>query len=111
MSIEAKRKLFELMNKEELINELLKFYSNPNIGIYLSIETQLNNLSKLIKSHTFSINGKDFENFLKWAEKSPVIANSLSELRKLLDPAELVKERDKKAEAKPATVEHYLRKS
>jgi hypothetical protein len=97
-------------SKQELEEILIDIYASPYIPIYFSIKDQLKKLAEEIEGATINLGSKDYDHFLKWGEKAPVIAEGLKNILSKIDPATLREEQKRKASAEDTSVESYIGK-
>jgi hypothetical protein len=103
------RKDLQGKTKEELIDIVERIYSSPYLGIYFSIQNQLDKLAKEIEYAPITIEERTFDSFLKWGEKSLVIADNLQAIIAKIDSDTLTAEKDKRLKAKTGSPESFRR--
>lgn len=103
-----KHKDLESKSKEELIQLLNDFYSSPYINVYFSIKKQLDKLAHTIESATIDVDEKSFDSFIKWGEKSLIIADNVEGLLAKMDASILREETEKRLRAEEGTIESYI---
>lgn len=95
-------------SKKELEDILIDIYQSPYAGIYFSIKSQLDRLSKEIEEAEISLESKSYDNFMKWTEKSLTAAQNMDGLLGLIDPDILRREREKRLEADDYSPEAFV---
>lgn len=103
------RKDLQGKTKDELIEIVEKIYQSPYLGIYFSIQSQLDKLATEIEGAPITIEEKTFDSFLKWGEKSLIIADNLQSILAKIDVDILVAEKEKRLQAKSGSPEAFRR--
>ena len=108
------------MKAEEIDNlteseakELLKeFYNSPYIGIYFSMKTQIEKLSKEIEKAKidFKEDSAPFKNFITWGKEALTMINNLDQILAKIDKAILKEQQERRTQAEDGSVESYIRK-
>lgn len=98
---------------EEEAKELLKeFYNSPYIGIYFSMKTQIDRLSKDIEKTKidFKEDSAPFKNFITWGKESLTMINNLDEVLSKIDKTILKEQQERRTKAEDGSLESYIRK-
>jgi len=94
--------------REELEAMLIDIYRSPLLPIYFSIKKQMDKLASEIEEADISLGSKDYDQFLKWGEKAPLISDGLTNILSKIDPAILRAEQDKRLKAEELSVESFV---
>lgn len=98
---------------ENEAKELLKeFYNSPYIGIYFSMKTQIEKLSKDIEKSSidFKEDSAPFKNFISWSKESLTITSNLEQILAKIDKTILKEQQERRTKAEDGSVESYIRK-
>lgn len=93
------------LSEREAKERLKRIYESPYIKPFFSIQNQLDNLSTEIENATIKIDEKTFDSFIKWGEKSMIIADNLQTMLSRIDSEILEQEKEKRLSAKKGSVE------
>jgi hypothetical protein len=93
--------------------ELLKeFYNSPYIGIYFSMKTQVEKLSKEIEKAEidFKEDSAPFKNFITWGKEALTLTSNIEQILAKIDKTILKEQQDRRTKAEEGSVESYIRK-